>query len=758
MGGEVEYVSHPLIRPRTVELRNYQQNITKSCLKGNTLVILPTGLGKTVIALLVVAERLLSLPNSRNLVVAPTKPLLLQHFEYFRSALNLDEGDFAIWTGEVPPEKRGLGSARIVFATPQVLQNDIVSGKLSLKEFGLLVVDEAHRTVGNYAYVFLVERYSAQAQNPLVIGLTASPGSEESRIEEVAKNIRASFIEARSDKSDDVKPYVQSVRYEFLPAQLPEPLRGARELLEDYLKERADGISKTGLARLKHPITYRNISALLSDVRGSIAAGGAARDAGAFQVLKELASARRVVLALERLDTEGVDSFLSFMDGQIRQSTRIGAPISLKRLFVDKKIKDAIELCRLVKRTGMPNPKLEMLRKAVASSLSGGARRVVVFASYRDSAKMILDALKGMPSVNPVRLVGQADRLGDEGMSQREQAEMLASFREGEHNVLVATQVGEEGLDISSSDVVVFYDNTPSAIRYIQRVGRTGRRAPGKAFIIYYEGTRDEAYLWIAKRREKRMKALVSRLSRTLDPPGKGPDERQGLLRAFMADRSEGEGDEKKVVIMADSRESGSPVLAELSRLGADIKLQPLEVGDYVLSERVCVERKTTRDFAISMMDGRLFEQARALKDYERAVLLLEGEGLYCTNVLPQAIAGALASLVVDFGLCVLWARNAPETANLLYALARKEQLDNKSMPRARGERRPFPIPEQQLYLLSGLPAVEKTTAKKLLEHFGTPLNVFNADEVELREVKGIGEIKANMIREVLTQRFREGV
>jgi len=754
MGGEVEYVSHPLIKPNTVELRSYQQNIARSCLKGNTLVILPTGLGKTVIALLVVVDRLLSLPNSRNLIVAPTRPLVLQHFEYFRSVLKLEEDDLALWTGEVPPEKRGLGSARIVFATPQVLQNDIVSGKLSLKEFGLLVVDEAHRTVGNYAYVFLVERYASQAENPLVLGLTASPGSEESRIQEVAKNIRASFIEARSDKSDDVKPYVQFVQYEFLPAQLPEPLRDARELLEDYLKERADNISKTGLARLKRPITYRNISTLLSDVRGSIAAGGAAKDAGTFQVLKELASARRVVLALERLDTEGVDSFLSFMDGQIRQSTRIGAPISLKRLFVDKKIKDAIELCRLVKRTGMPNPKLEMLMKAVVSSLSGGARRVVVFASYRDSAKMILDALKGMPSVNPVRLVGQADRSGDQGMSQREQAEILSSFREGEHNVLVATQVGEEGLDISSSDVVVFYDNTPSAIRYIQRVGRTGRSAPGKAFIIYFEGTRDEAYLWIAKRREKRMKSLVSRLSRTLDPPDKGPNERQGLLRAFLADRNE--SDEKKVVIMADARESGSAVLAELSKLGADIKLLPLDVGDYVLSERVCIERKTTRDFAISIMDGRLFEQASALKNYERPVLLLEGEELYCTNVLPKAIAGALASLVVDFDLCVLWAKSAPETANLLFALARKEQLDNKSMPRVRGEKKPMPISEQQLYLVAGLPAVEKTTAKKLLEHFRTPQNVFNANEEELHEVKGIGEVKAQRIREVLTRLFLE--
>jgi len=754
MAEEAKYVSHPLIKPSSVELRSYQQNIAKSCLKGNTLVILPTGLGKTVIALLVAADRLLALPNSRNLIVAPTKPLVLQHYDYFRSVLKLEESDFALFTGEVPPEKRDLGSARIIFATPQVLQNDIISGKLSLNEFSLLVVDEAHRTVGNYAYVFLVERYMSQAKSPLVLGLTASPGSEESRVEEVAKNIKASYIEARSDKSDDVKPYVQFVQYEFLPVQLPEPLREARGLLEDYLREMAENVSKIGLARIKPPITYRNISILLASIRGSIASGGAAKDARAFQALKELASARRIILALERLDTEGVDSLLAFMDGQIRQSTRIGAPISLKRLFVDKRIKDAIELCRLVKNTGLPNPKLERLRKTVASSLNSGARRVVVFVSYRDSANMILETLKDVPSAKPVRLVGQADRSGDKGMSQREQAEMLSSFRAGEHNVLVATQVGEEGLDISSSDVVIFYDNTPSAIRYIQRVGRTGRSAPGKAFIIYFEGTRDEAYLWIAKRREKRMKSLVSKLSRPGNSAPRDPSKGQGVLSAFLTDR--GNGNEKRITVMADTRESGSAVLAELSRIGAEVKLLPLEVGDYIVSERVCIERKTTRDFAISMMDGRLFEQASALKSYERPVLLLEGEELYRTNILPQALAGALASLIVDFGLCVLWAKNAFETANLLFALARKEQLDNKSMPRVRGERKPVPISEQQLYLVAGLPAVEKTMARKLLEHFGSPQKIFSAKEEELHDVKGIGEVKAKRIREVLTLSFLE--
>ncbi|MBO3802305.1 MAG: DEAD/DEAH box helicase, partial [Candidatus Brockarchaeota archaeon] len=453
MRGEGGYVSHPLLKPAAIELRRYQKEIAEACLRGNTLVVLPTGLGKTVVAILVAAQRLHLLPNSRCLVVAPTKPLAMQHCESFRSAFAFGGDRFAVWTGEVPPEKRKLGDARLVFATPQVLQNDLVSGRLRLESFSLLVVDEAHRTVGNYAYVFLVDRYMSSALNPLVVGLTASPGSDESRVEAVARNLRASFIEARSEKSEDVKPYVQPVQYEFVPVALPEPLAEAKKLLEDFLKEKAGNVSKLGLARLKLPLNYREVSAALAKIRESVASAGGRTDGSTFEGLKDLASARRVILSLERLETEGVDSFLSFVERQLSQSARKGAPVSLKRLFEDRRVKDAIGLCRLARDAGFTNPKLDELEKIAASSFKKGARRIVVFVSYRDSANAILERLKGLPSVNPVRLVGQARKAGDAGMSQERQAEILSAFKAGEYNVLVATQVGEEGLDVSSSDV-----------------------------------------------------------------------------------------------------------------------------------------------------------------------------------------------------------------------------------------------------------------------------------------------------------------
>ncbi|MGQ9513471.1 MAG: DEAD/DEAH box helicase [Thermoproteota archaeon] len=750
MRGEERYVSHPLLRPETIELRTYQKNIVETCLRGNTLVVLPTGLGKTVVAILVAAERLLLFPDSRCLVVAPTKPLILQHFEFFRSAFELEEKDFAVWTGEIPPEKRKLGDARLIFATPQILQNDIISGKLSLESFSLLVVDEAHRAVGNYAYVFLVDKYVSSARNPLVVGLTASPGSDESRIDTIARNMRTSFIEAKSEKSEDVKPYVQPVRYEFVPVILPEPIMEAKKLLEDFLREKASNISKMGLAHLRFPLSYKEVSALLAKIRAGIGSAGAIRDSNIFEGLKDLASARRVILALERLETEGVDAFLSFMEKQLSQSMRSGAPVSLKRIFTDRRIRDAIGLCQLAKKTGFTNPKLDRLKKIVVSCFNEGSRRVVIFVSYRDSANIILDLLKDTPQVMPVRLVGQADRAGDAGMSQEEQAEILSAFKAGKYNTLVATQVGEEGLDVSSSDAVIFYENTPSAIRYVQRVGRTGRSAPGNVFIMYFEGTRDEAYLWIARKGEKRMRSLVSRLSSSTPELVR---QGQKVLSSFISNQRE---EKDRIVIIADTRESGSAVVAELAKLDVEVKLRPLDVGDYVISEHVCIERKSTKDFASSIMDGRLFQQASALKEYEKPILILEGEDIYCTSVLPQAIRGAIATLLIDFGLSLINTKTASETASMLFALARKEQLERRSMPRVRGEKKPASISEQQIYLVAGLPGVEKTTAKKLLAHFKNPERIFGASEEELKEVEGIGESKAKRIREVLKERFVE--
>jgi Fanconi anemia group M protein len=132
---------------------------------------------------------------------------------------------------------------------------------------------------------------------------------------------------------------------------------------------------------------------------------------------------------------------------------------------------------------------------------------------------LIVENLKTIEEARPVRFVGQSARENDKGLTQQQQKEILSRFRDGEFNILVTTSVGEEGLDIPSTDAVIFYEPVSSAIRLIQRRGRTGRNRPGEAFIFVTSESRDEAALWSSKGKEKRMHDLFSAGRMEIDLP-----------------------------------------------------------------------------------------------------------------------------------------------------------------------------------------------------------------------------------------------
>ena len=138
--------------------------------------------------------------------------------------------------------------------------------------------------------------------------------------------------------------------------------------------------------------------------------------------------------------------------------------------------------------------------------------RIIVFASLRDSVRSISISLNGINGVNAIPFVGQSSREGDDGMTQKQQISTLNKFREGELNVLVATSVGEEGLDIPSADRVVFYEPVASEIRTIQRRGRTGRHKDGHVYILVSKNTRDEGIRHAAVAKEIRMHRILNRV------------------------------------------------------------------------------------------------------------------------------------------------------------------------------------------------------------------------------------------------------
>lgn len=208
--------------------------------------------------------------------------------------------------------------------------------------------------------------------------------------------------------------------------------------------------------------------------------------------------------------------------------------------------------------------------------------------------------------------------------------------------------------------------------------------------------------------------------------------------------------------VVVDHRESSSSVLREIYRLGLEVEMQQLEVGDYILSERVGIERKTVSDFLQSLIDGRLLEQAKNLAEtFERPLLILEGEGLYTTrDIHPNAIRGALACIAVDYRVSLLSTEDEKGTAKIITTIAEREQKEGREEIPVRKERKSLTLIELQRFVVEGLPGVSAVLAKRLLEHFGSVENVVSCSQEELKEVQGIGEEKAREIRRVLEAEY----
>mgnify|MGYP000397317378 CR=1 FL=1 len=204
--------------------------------------------------------------------------------------------------------------------------------------------------------------------------------------------------------------------------------------------------------------------------------------------------------------------------------------------------------------------------------------------------------------------------------------------------------------------------------------------------------------------------------------------------------------------IVADHRENSSNVIREIFKLDIDVDMEQLDVGDYILSERVGIERKTASDFLSSLVDGRLLDQTKSLaQTFERPLLILEGSGLYTErNVHPNAIRGALSCIAVDHQVSILKTKNEKETAKMIASIADREQDDEETEIPIRGDRKALSLTESQQYIVEGLPGVSAVLAKRLLSHFESVEDIMVANIEELKEVHGIGDEKAEEIRKVL--------
>lgn len=496
----MSYVVHPFIAPDTVEERSYQTNMVAGCLRGNTLFILPTGLGKTIVALRAVVEYL---PKGKVLILAPTKPLLKQHLDTFQELMV--GHTVCLISGNVGPEKRigMIDENDVIIATPQTVANDLEAGRYNLDRFSMVIYDEAHRSVGNYASVKVAQHCHKGIRS---IGMTASPGASIDRIREVCINLNLSRIDARSEDDRDVSPYVHDTYIINLKVNLPDDLVAIDHLFKTIL---SGYVSRLISMNLMNPVRPASRGYLL-EIQRTLQLRLNNGDRGVFPALALTSKSIKVLHAIMLAETQGVTPLRIYMSKLEEEAEQDNGGRSARSIVSTQEYKD---IRKIVDTTNVEHPKVSRTMSIVSKILADDPKsRIMVFTQYRDTCDMMVSKLSGIPDAKVERLIGQSK----EGMKQKEQVAMLDRLRAGEINVIVATSVGEEGLDIASTNAVVFYEPVPSEIRTIQRKGRTGRKNDGEVYVLIAAGTMDEGLEATSKRKEEAMRANIEKLNEEL--------------------------------------------------------------------------------------------------------------------------------------------------------------------------------------------------------------------------------------------------
>ena len=746
-------IRHDLLVEGAIEARAYQLSALDHCLSASTLLVLPTGMGKTPIEVMALAERLKQ-PGGRGIMLAPTNALVNQHLSDMRALLNLPEKqEIVALTGSISPKKRRdiWESATIVIATPQVVRNDVQNGLTHLSDVALLIIDEAHRANGNHAMAQVGDLFAEQHPDGLVLAATASPGHIEAEINEVCERLRIENIHVRPPGDALLAPYATGLEVNDVVVEVPDELRLLANPLQLWLSRIVERLRRLGFYTRQGHVTAGGLQEAQRRISASISKG----ESFGYRAAKENGIAMRLNHLISSILCQGVAATRETLSriGQGGQDEKKSA----REFAADPRI---VQLKDTLAEMNEIHSKVTMVRRMVRRQLKESPdSRIIVFANFRDTVDEISRVLSDVENAVPQRFVGQASRDGSSGMSQKMQLESLDTFRSGEANVLVATSVGEEGLDVPNADLVIFYEPVGSEIRTIQRRGRTGRQRAGTVHVLIAKDTRDEGARASAKHREQRMFRSIQQVRRkrggtamryegeNLDSFGLSdgqdaasflkaeserlaPELNDSVAPAIVRDteptsqvqtpapetlarkmRPTGQigldsypaqtqssrlivepplmsienlsinfdeiqyPESDGVIVSIDHREGKSALAARLRQEGLTVEVINLPVGDIRISDRILIERKTSRDFVDSLLDGRLLDQAtRLVGAAPRAMLILEGSDLFQHRAVSgQAIMGALATLTLDYGLPVVTSSDTAETARFVAVSARRE-------------------------------------------------------------------------------------
>lgn len=758
------YITHPLIKKDAVESRLYQQVLAGDVLKkGNTMVVAPTALGKTIVAILVAADRLQKVKNSKVLVLAPSKPLAIQHEDSFKEFLTLPCSSI---TGAIKTDERvkRWEESRIICATPQTVESDLLNGRYDLSDVSLIVFDECHHGVGAYSYVYLASRYVQESNFNLILGLTASPGSDKAKIKEVCENLYIQNIVVKTEDDHDVRPYFNPVEIGWVKVKMSSELEKIKKYVDKALKVRLKALKNMGIIKTVS-VGKVDILKARGRVQGEIARS-VHPDKELFQAISILSAVINIQHSQELIETQGIQTFNKYISRLRKKKTK-----AAKSLMWDDNFGRAVKMARDAERHGWEHPKLREVTKILKKELGTDdgqtklqstrfaqkddekSSKIIVFTQYRDTLEMIHQKLE-KEGIKSAKFFGQASKDGEKGLTQKEQKAIIKAFRMGEYDVLLSTSVAEEGIDIPAVDLVVLYEPVPSEVRMIQRRGRTGRKRTGRVKVLITLGTRDEGYYWSSVNKERNMRNQLIDPKVLKELNDSAIERMENEKRVKVLDRPKKE-DNDRPVVYADSREGNSKVIRHLTEMEIDVKVNSMAVGDYQVSDEVVIERKTAKDFVDSIIDKRLFKQARELsEEFKRPLLILEGDDIYNGMLHPNAVRGTMAAIAIDFGISIIPTRNSQDTAAMIKRIAVREQNGEKTPIQIRTDKKPTSLWEQQLFIVESLPNIGPVNAKNLLQHFGSVEKVLNASENELMEVDGIGKKTANNIRKVVESEY----
>lgn len=505
--------------------RDYQFNIVQRGLYHNLLVALPTGLGKTFIAATIMLNWFRWTDNAQIVFVAPTKPLVHQQVDACFNIAGIPRSQTTMLTGEVAPAVRAeeWRAKRVFFMTPQTLINDYKLGYADPKRIVLLVVDEAHRATGGYAYVEVVKFLRTFNSSFRVLALTATPGATVEAVQKVIDGLDIARVEIRTEHSLDIREYVHNRNLEIELFDYSDEILMCLELFSKAVKPVQDRLVSQNAYWGKDPTMISVYG--LNQARGQWMGSAAGRKADGkikgmvnmvFTVLMGLAH------ALTLLKFHGIGPFYQKLKEFQNDTTKGKYALQIKGDEHFKKLMGTVKTW-INSPDFVGHPKLAHLETIVLNHFmdagegtgrAGGRppseTRIMIFAHFRDSAEEIGRVLgRHREMVRAKVFVGQASAKGSEGMDQKTQLAAISDFKDGIHNVLVATSVGEEGLDIGEVDLIICYDASASPIRMLQRMGRTGRKRTGNIEVLLMRGKEENDFTKSRDSYEKMQKIIA---------------------------------------------------------------------------------------------------------------------------------------------------------------------------------------------------------------------------------------------------------